>query len=233
MNSAKWMGPLLLCVGCSLAGPALADGEGWYAVAFGGQSKANNIVSQSALDSAIDDAFASLGFAVVSGSSSLDDTDTAFGVTLGYKVTENFAAELSYVDLGSPIDYQSTNTVTDDGGVTNFNATTRAEATASGPVLSFLGILPIGKRFDVYGRAGLALMDTEARVSVAGNGVSASDSASTRRSNAMYGIGGEFIVNKRFGIRAEWNRYAKIGSEDVTGEGDIDMLNLALRVNFR
>jgi opacity protein-like surface antigen len=231
MNSAKWMGPLLLCVGCSLAGPAQAEGEGWYAVVFGGQSKASGIVSQSTLDSAIGDAFASVGFAVVSGSSSLDDTDTAFGATLGYKVTENFATELSYVDLGSPVDYQSTNTVTD--GVSPFNATTRAEATASGPVLSFLGILPIGERFDVYGRAGLALMDTEARVNVSVNGVSASDSASTRRSNAMYGIGGEFIVNKRFGIRAEWNRYAKIGSEDITGEGDIDMLNLALRVNFR
>jgi OOP family OmpA-OmpF porin len=230
MNSAKWMGPLLLCVGCSLAGPAQAEGEGWYAVAFGGQSKASGIVSQSTLDSAISDAFASVGFAVVSGSSSLDDTDTAFGATLGYKVTENFATELSYVDLGSPVDYQSTNTVTD--GVTPLNATTRAEATASGPVLSFLGILPIGERFDVYARAGLALMDTEARVSVSASDVSASASASTRRSNAMYGIGGEFNVSKRFGIRIEWNRYADIGSDEVTGEGDVDMFSAGFRISI-
>ena len=231
MNSAKWMGPLLLCVGCSLAGPAQAEGEGWYAVAFGGQSKANSVVSQSTLDSAVFDAFESNGFTVLDASSSLDDSDTAFGVTLGYKVTENFAAELSYVDLGSPIDYQSTNTVTD--GVTSFSATSRAEATANGPVLSFLGILPMGKRFDVYGRVGLALMDTEARVTASANGASASASESTRRSNMMYGIGGEFIVSKRFGIRIEWNRYAEIGSVDVTGEGDVDMLDLAFRVNFR
>ena len=76
-------------------------------------------------------------------------------------------------------------------------------------------------------------MDTEARVTASANGTSASASESTRRSNMMYGIGGEFIVSKRFGIRIEWNRYAEIGSVDVTGEGDVDMLDLAFRVNFR
>lgn len=229
MNSAKWMGPLLLCVGCGLAGTAQAEGEGWYAVAFGGQSKAKNVVSQSTLDNAVLDAFASIGLDVVDGDSSLDDTDTAFGATIGYKVTENFAAELSYVDLGA-IDYRASGTVTD--GVTVFDAAIRAEATASGPVLSFLGILPIGERFAVYGRAGLALMDTEASVSVSADGTSASASESTQRSNGMYGIGGEFNVSERFGIRIEWNRYANIGSEDVTGEGDVDMFFAALRISF-
>lgn len=230
MNSAKWMGPLLLCAGCGLAGTAQADSEGWYAVAFGGQSKANNVVSQSTVDNAVIAALASIGFDVLDSDSSLNDSDTAFGATVGYKVNENFAAELSYVDLGA-IDYRATGTVTD--GMTDFDGSMSAEATAQGPVLSFLGILPIAERFDVYGRAGLALMDTEARLSVSADGTSESISDSTQRSNIMYGIGGEFHASERIGVRIEWNRYAEIGSEDVTGEGDVDMFNLALRVNFR
>ena len=230
MNSAKWMGPLLLCVGCSLAGPAQAEGEGWYAVAFGGQSKANSIVSQSTLESALLDAFALSGLTVVAASSSFDDSDTAFGVTVGYKVNENFATELSYVDLGSVIDYRASGTIND--GIADLEFTANAEATGSGPVLSFLGILPIGEHFDVYGRAGLALMDTDASWSLTIDGVSDSISDSTRRSNLMYGIGGEFNASKRFGIRIEWNRYADIGSEEVTGKGDVDLFSAGFRISF-
>jgi hypothetical protein len=48
----------------------------------------------------------------------------------------------------------------------------------------------------------------------------------------MYGIGGEFNVSKRFGIRIEWNRYADIGSDEVTGEGDVDMFSAGFRISI-
>jgi hypothetical protein len=75
-------------------------------------------------------------------------------------------------------------------------------------------------------------MDTEVRANASTNGTSASDSASTLRSNAMYGIGGEFNASKRFGIRIEWNRYAEVGSAEVTGDGDIDLLSAGFRISF-
>ena len=61
---------------------------------------------------------------------------------------------------------------------------------------------------------------------------SASD-AGTNRSNGVYGIGGEFSLSDSFGIRVEWSRYAGVGSDDITGDVDIDLISLGLRYNFR
>jgi len=223
------MTSLLLCFGCALASPALAADDGWYVVGFGGQASAD-VESQSTFDEATLAAFEQAGFAVVDASSSLDDSDTAFGATLGYQVNENFAAELSYVDLGS-VDYNASGTV--NGGLGDVPASVGISASAQGPVFSLLGILPIGERFSVYGRIGLASMDSEGSVSVTIDGETESLSDSTQRSNGLYGLGGEFSVNKRFGIRLELTRYADVGSDDITGETDVDLITLGLRVSFK
>lgn len=39
-------------------------------------------------------------------------------------------------------------------------------------------------------------------------------------------------MSNRFGIRLEWNRYASVGSEDITGDTDIDLISIGLRYNF-
>ena len=222
------MTPLLLCFGCAFAGPALAADDGWYAIAFGGQSSAEG-TSQSATDESVVTLFNDIGLDVVEATSSLDDSDTAFGLTLGYQVNENFATELSYVDLGD-LDYNATGTVTD--GFTDFPASVSLNSSAQGPVFSVLGILPIGDRFSVYGRAGLALMDCEGTATVSIDDVTESASDSTTRSNGMFGVGGEFNVSQRFGVRLEWNRYANVGSDEIIGETDVDLITLGLRVSF-
>ena len=73
-------------------------------------------------------------------------------------------------------------------------------------------------------------VDADATVSI--DGESASDGVSTDRSNMVYGIGGEFSFNRRFGVRLGWDRYADVGSEDQAGEVDIDLISLGLRFNF-
>jgi OOP family OmpA-OmpF porin len=236
MNFSKWMGPLALCAGCSFAGLAQAENEGWYVVAFGGESSAQGI-SQSAQDQQLLDLFASVGLTPVNVTTSLDDSDTGFGLAAGYQVNRNFAAELAYVDLGE-ISYDAAGTFTD--GLDTLDTDIAVGQSASGPVFSLLGIVPIGNRFSVYGRLGIALMDVEAKQSYSAvditdpdNVVADSGSVSTQRSNGVYGIGGEFSFNGRFGIRLEWDRFADVGSEDLTGEGDVDLISLGLRYNFR
>lgn len=228
MNSGR-MKSVLLCVGLGLAGPALAADDGWYAVGFAGESSASSI-DQDALDASVIDAFNQFGFDVVEATSSVDDSDTGFGAAVGYQVSENFAAELAYVDLGSA-DYRASGTVTD--GVTDYPASVDVSATARGPVFSFLGILPIGSRFSAYGRVGIALFKSEGTANVTIDDVSDGTSDSTQRSNGLYGVGGEFSVNNRFSVRLDWTRYAKVGSEDITGESDVDLISLGLRVSFR
>jgi OOP family OmpA-OmpF porin len=228
MNASRWAVSAALCASFGFAGTASAADEGWYIVGFAGEASAQRI-DQDELDQGVIDVFDLIGLPVVDATSTLDDSDTAFGFAGGFQVNQNFAAELAYVDLGD-ISYSANGTVTD--GVDTFDAGLGIDQSTSGPVFSLLGIVPIGERFSVFGRVGLALMSVDGDVSVTIDGVTETDSVSTDRSNLMYGIGGEFSFNRRFGVRLGWDRYADVGSEDQTGEVDIDLISLGLRFNF-
>lgn len=218
MKFARVIGPVVLCAGLGLA--ASAQAEGSYVVVFGGATSAEGL-NQNALDASLLDA----GFDLQE--SSLDDSDTGFGATLGYQVNENFAAELSYVDLGEAT-YDANNAQANPA-----NESVALSTSAAGPVLSLLGILPVSSRFDVYGRAGLALMDVEGEASSTIGDVTDRISDSTTRSNLVLGAGGQYSFNDRFAVRLEWDRHFEVGSEDITGESDIDLFALGLRYNFR
>jgi len=228
MYASKWTGAAALCAGLLFGGAAQAADDGWYLVGFGGEASTKN-VSQGEIDQNLIDFFGSGGLTVVDAVSSLDDSDTGFGLAVGYQVNENFATELAYVDLGET-SYTAEGTVTD--GLADYPASFGLRQTAAGPVFSLLGIVPIGERFSVFARAGLALMSVDADVDVTIDGVADSAKASTDRSNGVYGLGGEFSMSNRFGIRLEWNRYASVGSEDITGDTDIDLISIGLRYNF-
>ena len=105
------VGALALVAGGSCAAPAFAADDGWYVTAFGGEAVTRN-VERTELDQNLVNLFGSVGLAVVDATSTLDDSDTAFGLALGYQANENFAVELAYVDLGD-IAYAATGTVTD------------------------------------------------------------------------------------------------------------------------
>ena len=228
MKASRWAVSAALCAGLGVAGTASAADEGWYIVGFAGEASAQN-VSQGSLDQTFIDVFGAAGLSVVDATSDLDDSDTGFGLAGGYQVNPYFAAELAYVDLGD-ISYAANGTVSD--GVDTFDAGLGVDQSTSGPVFSILGIWPIGERFSVFGRLGFALMSVDADATISFDGESASESASTDRSNMMYGIGGEFSFNRKFGIRLGWDRYAEVGSEDLTGDIDIDLFSLGLRYNF-
>jgi OOP family OmpA-OmpF porin len=228
MKASRWTVSAALCATLGVVGTASAAEEGWYVVGFAGEASAQNI-NQGELDQNVIDVFASVGLDVVDATSSLDDSDTGFGLAGGYQVNPWFAAELAYVDLGD-ISYEANGTVTD--GIDDFDAGLGIDQSASGPVFSLLGIWPIGERFSVFGRVGIALMSVDADASVSIDGESVADSVGTDRSNMVYGIGGEFSLNERFGVRLGWDRYAEVGSDDLAGEVDIDLISLGLRYNF-
>jgi OOP family OmpA-OmpF porin len=217
MKFARIVSPLLVCAGLGLA--ASAHGEGWYVVVFGGEASSEGL-DQDELDASLVD----VGFDLQS--SSLDDSDTGFGATLGYQVNENFAAELSYVDLGD-VSYQASNEQANPA-----NESVTLDTSAAGPVFSLLGILPVGERWDLYGRAGLALMDSEGEATATAGDVTDRISDSTNRSNMVLGAGVQYDVSDRFGIQLEWDRYFDVGSEEIVGESDIDLFALGLRYNF-
>lgn len=226
MNLRMQSTALLLCLNFGLVAAAQSAEPGWYAVGFGGKTGAAGL-GKGQVDDNLVAIFGSVGLDVLDTSSTLDDSDTGFGVAGGYQVNDHLAFEFAYVDLGS-IRYRATSTVSD--GVEQFAGEAVLDNSASGAVVSVLGILPIGERFSVYGRAGLSLMNADGAARITVDGESQRDSQSSQTSDPVIGIGAEYNLSRNFAIRLAWDRYLDVGTEDVVGDTDIDLFSLAVRM---
>jgi len=137
---------------------------------------------------------------------SCDTKDTAFRILGGYQINRNFAAELGYHDLGKV-------KVT---GPANFDIKSNAWE------LVGVGAYPLANQFSVYGKLGVYRGEVKVPGSKATN------------TDLTYGIGGQYDLSREWGLRAEWQRYGKIGSDDVTGgKSDVDVLSIGAIWRFR
>jgi len=186
----------------------------WYAVGSIGQSKVKD-----GNKSEIDSGLVSAG--VTGLSSSLDEKDTGYKLQLGYKFTPNWAIEGGYVDLGK-FKYNATFT----GGGAN------AEVKASGWNIAGVGTVPINDRFSLFGKLGLIDAKVKGSVTATGPGGTASGNTSSTKSKANWGIGANYGVSKAWGLRAEWERFSKLGDKNTTGESDVDLLSVGVVFNF-
>ena len=141
-----------------------------------------------------------------------DDEDTAWKVLGGYQFNRNLAAEVGYADLGEV-------SARGPGGT--------AGAEASALELVGVGMLPLGERFSLYGKAGIYRGEVDGRVDT----FALTGGASETNNDITYGVGARFDLTQRVALRAEWQRYPEIGGPD-TGEDDIDVLSLGALFRF-
>lgn len=225
MNSRMRSSTVLLCLALGWAASAQAAEPGWYVLGFGGQTSAS--ISQGEADDNLVAIFESAGLDVVDLTSTLDDSDTGFGLAGGYQLNDNFAFEFAYVDLGSA-DYRALATVSD--GTEQADADVQLESTADGPVVSVLGILPVGERFSVFGRVGIALLNAKGTARITLAGISDRVSQDEQKSDPLFGVGAEYSLGKHFAVRLAWDRYLDVGTDDVTGDVDTDLYSLGIRM---
>jgi OOP family OmpA-OmpF porin len=141
---------------------------------------------------------------------SCDDKDTTWKLFGGYNFNRFIAAELGYSDkLGK-------------ASASGFGLA--ADVKASAWELVAIGSYPFAGRFAVYGKLGAYYASTKGTSNF---GISADDS----NANLTFGVGLRFDITRSFAARAEWQRYSKVGGEDV-GKGDIDAMNLGLLYRF-
>lgn len=226
MNPRMRSSALLLCLNFVLVATAQAAAPGWYLVGSGGESSASGL-GQGQVDDNVVAIFNSVGLDVLDSSSTLDDSDTGFGFGGGYQVNDHLAFEFGYVDLGS-IDYRASSTVSD--GVDQFAAEAVLGNSTDGAVVSVLGILPLGERFSVYGRAGLSLLNADGTARITVDGQSQRASQSSQKSDLMFGVGAEYSLTRHFAIRLAWDRYLDVGTQDVVGDTDADFFSLGVRM---
>lgn len=117
-----------------------------------------------------------------------DDSDTSFRIGGGYKFNKNFALEGYYIDYGT----------TSDGGFS---------ADSDGLQVQGVGLLPVSKNVDIYGKLGLVMWNADL-CSVFG-------CRSDDGNDIVFGFGGNFALNNKVDLRAEYE-IADFDGTDVT-----------------
>ena len=160
------------------------------------------------------------GFAFTAFSSG--ETDIGFKLFGGYKINDNFAVELGYIDLG----------------IFSFNGNTTPAATLSGTIknsginLDAVGILPLQNNFSVFGKVGAYYNETKTDCAAAGALVCVSPSAKATETDLKLGLGLQYDITKNVGVRTEWEHFRNVGDRNTTSEGNINLYSLGIVIRF-
>ncbi len=140
----------------------------------------------------------------------IDDSDSSYGVLVGYRFNQALALEAEYTDFGDlRVDL-------DDLDIRS----TRLEPRSWG--LKVLGTLPITARIDLLGSVGYHSFDMDPRDEDGFRDVI----GSRRSTDLFYGVGAQFNFESRLSLRAQVQRY------EFRRSGDSDEASLSLMYNF-
>jgi OOP family OmpA-OmpF porin len=213
------------------AQPALAADKTGFYVGFD-IANANYDVDAGTFDSILSSGFEEAGLGILDADSELDDSDSSWGLFVGYRFMPYLAVEGGYIDLGTA-GYQATG-VLDDGEFL-YDTTISGDISSSGFQLSALGIWPIGESFEAYGRAGFYFADTDIDLNVTVDGDADSDlsgNESEGETEFLWGIGGAWNFSDAWAVRLEYSQVMDVGDEELTGEYDVDRWSLGVTWTF-
>jgi OOP family OmpA-OmpF porin len=200
--------------------------SGFYAGALVGQTEVD--IDTDALDAAAQDP--GLGIR-----STVDDSDTGFGVFVGWQFGRWFALEAQYADLGKA-GYRADQTITNFFPTAPRDLTTSVGIATDSSAISLSGVatIPLGEQFAVGVRLGAARSEvkyTTDGIGMRGTEVLVSLGESDTRDNvaAVYGVSLEWDPIARFGMRLEWQEFKDVGKENGgAGEDDTDGFDVTL-----
>jgi OmpA-OmpF porin, OOP family len=206
--------------------PASAAQFGLYVGAHYGDAKKD--VEQGPFDDFALVIAEDLEFIPLQTSTQFENKDSGYGFLVGYRLTPYLAVEGNYIDLGK-VTYKNSSTGTFEGEPvalgTNFTSNT------TGLGVSVLGILPISFRWEAYGRAGVLIATNDLDIFLTDGVGRASDSISEGSTDLFGGVGLSFSFAEIYQARLEFQRFFDSGDE-VTGEGDVDLISLGITVTF-
>jgi OmpA-OmpF porin, OOP family len=136
-------------------------------------------------------------------------TDTVYGVLGGYQFTRNWGAEAFYTEGGSFSGVNLAGSVAGSGKADIWG-------------VDAVGTLPLSDGFSLYGKLGLANVNTSIST------VPASTLSGATRTAVTYGLGGQYNVTSSFGLRLGWDRYGAetSGATGVAGSKDHYNINV-------
>lgn len=211
---AKAIGTLGL-VSCAVINSqfALAEDSGWIGGLSVGQATAK--IDDDRIKARL------LGAGLTTTSMSDVNSDTGFKIFAGYQFNKNFALEGGYFDLGK-FGYTA---ITTPAGTMDGNIKLR------GLNLDAVGMLPLAKKFSVFGRLGLNYAEAKDNFTSTGAVVMLTNpSSSKREANYKAGVGAQYDFNEYVGLRGEWERYRI--NDAVGSRGDINLYSIGVVVKL-
>lgn len=163
---------------------------------------------------------------------STEDTDIGYQALFGYRFHRFFGAELGLAQFG---ELKSTaKTEMDFGDGRGYVPTSVSLTfTAGGPMLSAIGILPLGEKFELFGRLGYLFTSSERSLTSRVEGQSGGfGSAKGDSQNPVYGVGFGIHINQMYSIRGEFQKLDQLGQENRTGAEDVTVMGLGLLIRF-
>jgi OOP family OmpA-OmpF porin len=136
------------------------------------------------------------------------DKSVVSGVVLGYKFNQYFGVEAQYTGIGK---------VTD-----NVGGSAKADALS----LSAIGYLPLNDEFNLYGKLGVATIKSKVSSSL-------SPMNDATQTDATYGIGAQYNLNKEFGMRMGLDHYnAAIDTNNGSKNVNANVVSVGVIYNF-
>lgn len=203
-----------LCAALATA-PAAAQNSGWYIGGGPGQTKADFTAGD----------FASLA----TGTYSADDSDIGLRFFGGYRITPNWGVEFGFTTFGT---FKQRFDNSGSVAVYNYDASALTAALAVH--------LPLGGGVSVNGRAGLAFAAANLNLAV-DNGTATPrycdndwwyDDCTSVDTNLFWGLGLQFDINPRWGIRLDYDNYGTVGEQYESGRADLEQWSLNVLFNF-
>ena len=162
------------------------------------------------------------GVTAVNGAT-LDEDGSASSFFFGKKINNNLSIEGFYTDLGeASLAGDNGDTFVVDG--TTYQFTTSATLAVSSTTFGLAAKydFDINEKSKFFVKAGFHNWETDLKISVG----TASASLTTDGSDAMYGLGAEYILNEQFSLIAGYDIY-KLDSEDVS------FMNVGAKFHFQ
>ena len=156
-----------------------------------------------------------------------EDCDaTGWKVYGGYKITDMFAVEGGYHNLGTMEEKLSGSYEVQSpaGSVVIDNPS--AEGTSTGLSISGVASLPVGDNFEVFGKLGAINWKSEATATATATGTNVEKSFTAEKSGTspLIGVGAQYQINDNFGVRGEYERFTRQDLDDK--DHDVDILSV-------
>lgn len=162
-----------------------------------------------------------------------DDTDIGYQASFGYRFNRYIAAEIGLSQFGSLTSTLNADVDLPNDGQGFVPATLELTFDVGGPVVSVMGILPLGEKFEAFARAGLIFASVEREfTSRVGGERGVSGSAKGDSQDPLYGVGLAWNINQMYSIRGEYQVLTDVGQSGQTGTEDLDTFAIGLTVRF-